>query len=117
MRFPELPTETVIFLFRETSNTPLGTAFIVGYPIPGKESAVPLVVTAKERSACLFIVGVKNAEGRILALTQKNFYEAFMKERQACSYRWLGIEIAPAFCVAPERSRRLGDSDSSFCSR
>jgi hypothetical protein len=39
---------SVIFLFAAGGQTPLGTAFIVGYPIPGSpDKAVPLVVTAK----------------------------------------------------------------------
>jgi hypothetical protein len=39
---------TVIFLFPEDSEFPIGTAFIVGYPSPGKKGmVVPLVVTAK----------------------------------------------------------------------
>jgi CRISPR/Cas system-associated exonuclease Cas4 (RecB family) len=47
--------------------------------------------------ACLLMLGVKNAKRRILALTQKKFYEALMKERQACLYQSLGIEIKPTF--------------------
>lgn len=39
---------TVIFLFAEGGQAPLGTAFIVGYPVPGeRELVVPLVVTAR----------------------------------------------------------------------
>lgn len=38
----------VIFLFAAGGQQPLGTAFIVGYPIPGSsQKVVPLVVTAK----------------------------------------------------------------------
>src|SRR5574341_2094971 len=38
----------VIFLFAEGLGVPIGTAFIVGSPVPGKEGQfVPLVVTAK----------------------------------------------------------------------
>jgi len=40
----------VIFLFAQTGNgqVPIGTAFIVGYPVPGKPNQfVPLIVTAK----------------------------------------------------------------------
>jgi len=39
---------TVIFLFEEGAQVPIGTAFIVGYPISdGSGAVVPLVVTAK----------------------------------------------------------------------
>lgn len=39
---------TVIFLFAGSGQVPLGTAFIVGYPVPGaQDKLVPLVVTAK----------------------------------------------------------------------
>ena len=39
---------TVIFLFEEGGQYPIGTAFIIGYPAPGKPDAVvPLIVTAK----------------------------------------------------------------------
>ena len=41
-------SSTVIFLFENEDDDPIGTAFIVSYPIPGeKGSYVPLVVTAK----------------------------------------------------------------------
>lgn len=41
-------SSTVIFLFAEEGGAPLGTAFIVGYPVPGKpDKFVPLIVTAK----------------------------------------------------------------------
>lgn len=41
-------SSTVIFLFEEEGDDPIGTAFIVSYPIPGESgSYVPLVVTAK----------------------------------------------------------------------
>ncbi len=46
MRFPELPVETVVFLFSKTSNVPLATAFIVEYPV-SVDMMMPLVVTAK----------------------------------------------------------------------
>jgi len=40
--------ETVIFLYEREGRIPLGTGFVVGYPIlDGKEQVVPLVVTAK----------------------------------------------------------------------
>lgn len=52
---------------------------------------------AEASEACLFMLGVKDAERRILALTQKEFYEAFMRKRQASLYRSLGIEITPTF--------------------
>lgn len=39
---------TVIFLFANAGQVPLGTAFIVGYPVPDVENRyVPLIVTAK----------------------------------------------------------------------
>ena len=39
---------SVIFLFEEAGQSPIGTGFIVGYPVPGRpEMSVPLVVTAK----------------------------------------------------------------------
>ena len=39
---------TVIFLFTEGSQIPIGTGFIVGYPVPGRQDmVVPMVVTAK----------------------------------------------------------------------
>jgi hypothetical protein len=50
---------------------------------------------AEASEACLFMLGVKNAERRILAFTQKEFYEPFMKKRQACLYESLGIEVVP----------------------
>ncbi len=38
----------VVFLFAGAGQVPIGTAFLVGYPVPGKPGAfVPLVVTAK----------------------------------------------------------------------
>lgn len=38
----------VIFLFAENGTAPIGTAFVVGYPLPNNPKAfVPLVVTAK----------------------------------------------------------------------
>lgn len=38
----------VIFLFAENGVTPIGTAFVVAYPIPAPENAyVPIIVTAK----------------------------------------------------------------------
>ena len=44
----ELISNTVIFLFDEKGQTPIGTAFMVGYPNPKKpERMVPLIVTAK----------------------------------------------------------------------
>jgi hypothetical protein len=52
---------------------------------------------AEASEACLFMLGVKNAERRILAVTQRKFYEALLKERQASLYRSLGIEITPTF--------------------
>ena len=40
---------TVIFLFSEGAQAPLGTAFIVGHPVPGDPATVvPLVVTARQ---------------------------------------------------------------------
>jgi len=46
---------TVIFLFAEGGQVPIGTAFIIGYPIPGSsDKVVPLVVTAKH------VVGDRN---------------------------------------------------------
>lgn len=39
---------TVIFLFAEGGQIPIGTAFIVGFPVPGQaDQIVPLIVTAK----------------------------------------------------------------------
>jgi len=39
---------TVIFLFTEDGGDPMGTAFIIGYPVPNESNkVVPLVVTAK----------------------------------------------------------------------
>ena len=39
---------TVIFLFADNGQVPIGTAFIIGYPVPGRPDAlIPLVVTAK----------------------------------------------------------------------
>lgn len=39
---------TVIFLFEEGGQVPIGTAFVMGYPVPdGSGAVVPLVVTAK----------------------------------------------------------------------
>ena len=39
---------SVIFLFDEDGEDPIGTAFIIEYPVPGKSGLrVPLVVTAK----------------------------------------------------------------------
>ena len=39
---------TVIFLFAEDSQAPIGTAFVIGYPVSGmSDTVVPLVVTAK----------------------------------------------------------------------
>lgn len=39
---------TVIFLFSQGGTVPIGTGFLVGYPVPGRpELSVPLVVTAK----------------------------------------------------------------------
>lgn len=39
---------TVIFLFEEHAEVPIGTAFIIEYPVPGRQGLrVPLVVTAK----------------------------------------------------------------------
>ena len=39
---------TVIFLFEEGGQFPIGTAFIVGYPVPGiSDSIITLIVTAK----------------------------------------------------------------------
>ncbi len=41
-------SSTVIFLFENRDDDPIGTAFVVSYPVPGEEgSYVPLVVTAK----------------------------------------------------------------------
>ncbi len=41
-------SDTVIFLFAGNPPQPIGTAFIVGYPVPGRaETYVPLIVTAK----------------------------------------------------------------------
>ena len=48
MDFASVLASTVIFLFAEGGQIPIGTAFIVGYPVPGKSDAViPLIVTAK----------------------------------------------------------------------
>ena len=48
MDFASALASTVIFLFAEGGQIPIGTAFIVGYPVPGKSDAViPLIVTAK----------------------------------------------------------------------
>ncbi len=48
VEFAKNIASTVIFLFEEEGNDPIGTAFIVAYPIPGESgSYVPLVVTAK----------------------------------------------------------------------
>ncbi len=52
---------------------------------------------AETSEVCLFMLGVKNAKRRILAITQKKFYQAFMKTRQACLCQSLGIEIMPTF--------------------
>jgi hypothetical protein len=52
---------------------------------------------AETSEACLFMLGVKNAQRRILALTQKEFYDALITKRQAALYRSLGIEIMPIF--------------------
>jgi len=44
--------DTAIFLFAGEPSQPVGTAFIVGFPIKGREGeAVPLVVTAKHVAA------------------------------------------------------------------
>ncbi len=45
----DLLSETVIFLFSQDAKIPLGTGFIIGYPIPDSDSTrfIPLVVTAK----------------------------------------------------------------------
>lgn len=41
-------SSTVIFLFTEDAGVPLGTAFVIGYPVPGRTGeVVPLIVTAK----------------------------------------------------------------------
>lgn len=41
-------TSTVIFLFAHGGEIPIGTGFIVGYPVPNKpDQFVPLIVTAK----------------------------------------------------------------------
>lgn len=46
--FATVLSNTVVFLFDEDSQGPIGTAFVVGYPVPEKPDAfVPLVVTAK----------------------------------------------------------------------
>lgn len=46
--FASILGRTVIFLFTEGSQIPIGTGFIVGYPVPGRQDmVVPMVVTAK----------------------------------------------------------------------
>jgi hypothetical protein len=41
-------SSTIIFLFTEDGEKPIGTAFIVGFPVPGEpKKGVPLIVTAK----------------------------------------------------------------------
>ncbi len=41
-------SDTVVFLFVGNPPQPIGTAFVVGYPVPGRdETYVPLIVTAK----------------------------------------------------------------------
>ncbi len=46
--FTDALASTVIFLFAEHSGKPIGTAFIIGYPIPNiSNRVVPLIVTAK----------------------------------------------------------------------
>jgi len=46
--FASAMSSTVIFLYAKEGGDPLGTAFVVGYPAPGKANAVvPLIVTAK----------------------------------------------------------------------
>jgi len=41
-------SDVVIFLFAGNPLQPIGTAFVVGFPVPGKDDvAVPLIVTAK----------------------------------------------------------------------
>lgn len=46
--FASTLSSTVVFLFEEGGGSPIGTAFIIGYPLPSKPDAfVPIVVTAK----------------------------------------------------------------------
>src|SRR3989304_5055763 len=41
-------TSTIVFLFAQGGEIPIGTGFIVGYPVPNKaDTIVPLIVTAK----------------------------------------------------------------------
>jgi hypothetical protein len=60
---------------------------------------------AETSEACLYMLGVKKAKRRILALTQRRFYYAFMKTRQACVYQSLGIKIIPTFDRKPKSER------------
>lgn len=40
--------DPIIFLFEPSGSTPIGTAFVIGYPVPGHpDRSVPLLVTAK----------------------------------------------------------------------
>lgn len=41
-------SDSVLFLFSESSGSPIGTAFVIGYPVPNVDNLIiPLIVTAK----------------------------------------------------------------------
>jgi hypothetical protein len=41
-------SKTVVFLFDESGQTPIGTGFLIGYPVEGKPNlSIPLIATAK----------------------------------------------------------------------
>lgn len=62
-------SETVIFLFRGEPPVPVGTGFIVGFPVPDKQDKfIPLLVTAKHVVGdCDRLLGRFNTQGGITA--------------------------------------------------
>lgn len=85
----EIIASTVIFLFSAGINPqPIGTGFIIGYPIPDKEgSVIPLVVTAKHvlGDHKKVIARFSTQEGSSTALVQYDI-ETMMKDNDYWEY-------------------------------
>ena len=61
-----------------------------GFPARGKLRETQI---AEMCEACLFLLGAKEADMRLLVFTEREFYEPFVKTRQARVAASMGVEL------------------------